>query len=82
MYTVYILRSVKTGRYYCGSTQDMGNRLREHNAGENVSTRHGVPRECLHTEEFDDRKEAVTREKEIKSRGMARYLTDHQQNPG
>jgi len=37
MFYVYILRSEKTKKYYVGSTQDVANRLREHNNGETRS---------------------------------------------
>ena len=30
---VYVLRSESTGRYYTGCTEDLENRLHEHNAG-------------------------------------------------
>ena len=40
---VYILKSTKTGMYYCGQTADMENRLLLHNSGRNKSTAHGAP---------------------------------------
>lgn len=36
---LYILRSVKSGRYYLGSTIDPGGRLVHHNAGRTRATR-------------------------------------------
>jgi predicted GIY-YIG superfamily endonuclease len=33
-HTVYILYSSSASKYYTGSTQDLDNRLREHNSGE------------------------------------------------
>ncbi len=76
MYAVYIIRSSSRKRYYVGSTQDIINRLHEHNNGESASTRFGVPWELLHVEEFPTRSEAVRRERMIKARGIERYLDD------
>ena len=74
MFYVYILQSQATRKYYVGSTQDVSNRLREHNHSESLSTRGGIPWEAVHIEEFPTRAEAVRREKQIKARGIARYL--------
>ncbi len=76
MYLVYILRSVTTRRFYAGSTQDIPNRLREHNTGESKSTRAGIPWELVHREEYATRSLAMAQEKRIKARGIARYLAD------
>ncbi len=74
MFYVYILQSQATRKYYVGSTQDVSNRLREHNHGESLSTRGGMPWEVVRIEEFPTRTEAVRREKQIKARGIARFL--------
>jgi predicted GIY-YIG superfamily endonuclease len=34
LFTVYILRSETTGRHYCGQTDDLDRRLRQHNDSE------------------------------------------------
>jgi len=74
MVHVYILLSKTTHRYYVGSTKDVENRLKEHNAGESSSTRSGVPWKLVWVETFHTRGEAMLHEKQIKSRGAARYL--------
>ncbi len=74
MYCGYILRSIKTHRFYAGHTQDLQNRLIEHNAGETASIRHGIPWELIHSEEFSTRTEAMKWEKRVKARGIERYL--------
>jgi putative endonuclease len=76
MFYVYILRSQSLQKYYVGSTQEVSNRLREHNHGESRSTRPGVPWELVRTEEFQTRAEAVRQENRIKARGIGRYLSD------
>ena len=74
MYFTYILQSKKTKRYYIGSTDDLKNRLEEHNSGETISIRKGIPWKEIHIEQFATRAEAVRKEKRIKARGAKRYL--------
>jgi putative endonuclease len=76
MFFVYIMRSNSLKRYYVGSTQNVTNRVDEHNSGESKSTRSGIPWEIIRIEEFKTRAEAVKREKKIKARGIERYLKD------
>jgi putative endonuclease len=42
-YYTYILRSKTTGKYYCGQTNNMSDRILRHNSGRNKYTKHGVP---------------------------------------
>lgn len=64
---VYILKSLKTKKYYIGSTRNISERLRLHNLGLTPSTKHGIPWEVIYTEEYSDKKAALKREKQIKS---------------
>jgi putative endonuclease len=67
-YEVYILRSQKNGRHYIGYTSDLDRRLIQHNEGINRSTKSGIPWGIIYTEPgYKSRKEALRREKEIKS---------------
>ncbi|MBU1097467.1 MAG: GIY-YIG nuclease family protein [Bacteroidetes bacterium] len=43
MYTTYILKSLKDGTYYYGSTSDLHNRLSNHNGGKSKYTRSKRP---------------------------------------
>ncbi|OGE88379.1 MAG: endonuclease [Candidatus Doudnabacteria bacterium RIFCSPLOWO2_02_FULL_49_13] len=63
----YILKSQKHGRYYVGSTNDLQDRLKRHNAGYNKSTKDGVPWELVYSETFLTKQEAYKRELKIKS---------------
>jgi putative endonuclease len=74
MFFTYILQSNKTKRYYVGSTDDLKNRLEEHNSGETKSIRKGIPWKDIHIEQFATRAGAVRKEKQIKARGAKRYL--------
>ena len=66
MYTVYILKSERTGKYYVGFTSSLDNRLRHHNSGATTSTRNGRPWRVIYTEVFSDKKSAWLREHQIK----------------
>jgi putative endonuclease len=74
MFSAYILQSQKTRRYYIGSSEDIENRLEEHNSGETKSIRKGIPWKLIHNEQFETRAETVKKEKQIKARGAKRYL--------
>jgi putative endonuclease len=67
MYYVYILKSLKDGKYYIGSTSNLENRLSFHNAGRQRSTRYRTPFILVYTEAFSDKHTAEKREKQIKS---------------
>jgi len=41
-FSVYILQSEKTGRFYCGQTADFSDRIIRHNLGRSKSTKSGV----------------------------------------
>ncbi|MEY2559860.1 MAG: putative endonuclease [Verrucomicrobiota bacterium] len=67
MFYVYVLLSNKTGRRYVGSCEDVGDRMRRHNAGESKATKHGVPWTLHHIEEFVTRSAAMRRERYFKT---------------
>ena len=64
---VYILQSLKDGRYYIGETSNVEERLKFHNSGRQRSTKNRIPFRIVLTEEYPDREEALKREKQIKS---------------
>jgi putative endonuclease len=65
-YFIYILRSEKDGKYYIGETSDVDARLIFHNSGRQRSTRHRIPFIVILTEQYETRKEALKRERELK----------------
>jgi putative endonuclease len=79
-YFVYILQSQSTGRYYCGSTSDLDRRVRQHNDPAyrlSKTTKHFPgPWRVVEFEKFETRSEAVIKERQIKKRGIRRYLAD------
>ncbi len=64
---IYILQSQKDNKYYIGETSDVAARLLFHNAGQQHSTRNRIPFKVSLIEQFETRKEALRREKQIKS---------------
>ena len=76
MYTVYILYSKKSSRYYVGQTSDIKDRLERHNQGRSKSTKFGIPWSIVLQREFSSRSEVLILEKQIKNRGAKRYMED------
>ena len=78
MYYVYILRSKKTGRYYCGQTVNLARRLSQHNDPDNkftkTTSRYPGPWELVEKYQCDSRSEALKLERKIKKRGIKRFL--------
>jgi predicted GIY-YIG superfamily endonuclease len=81
IYTVYIIRSELTSRYYVGHAENLEQRLLQHNTGVNNSTRHGIPWRLIKAESFESRGVAMKQELKIKKRGVQRYL-DNCVQPG
>jgi len=66
-YYTYVLRSIKTGRYYIGQTGNLSERIKWHNDGLQKSTKGGNPWELVYCEEYDSRRLAMKRERFLKS---------------
>lgn len=66
-YYVYILLC-EDGSYYTGYARDVEHRFERHLKGEGAGyTRMHKPERIVHVEAFDSRREAMKREREIKS---------------
>ena len=65
---VYVLGSFHKGRHisYVGWTNDVAQRLAKHNAGTGARSTKGRVWKLLHTEKFDTRNEAMSREWHLK----------------
>ncbi len=66
-FCVYIIQSEKDTWTYTGSTNNVKKRLCEHNMGKMNSTCHHRPFKLVYTEEFSSRREAVGRERFLKT---------------
>jgi putative endonuclease len=71
---VYVLYSRHFNKFYKGQTQDLQNRLKEHNTGEVKSTKPFKPWNIIYFEEFIQREEAVNRERYFKTDAGRRFL--------
>ena len=67
MWYVYILESLKNGRYYTGYTNNLERRLLEHNKGLTKSIKYLRPLRLIYKEDYSSRAEAAKREKFLKS---------------
>ena len=67
MVYVYVLKSLKNGRFYIGHTNNLERRLIEHNSGHTTSTHSKGPYEFVRVEQFTSRIDAVRRELFLKS---------------
>lgn len=72
MFYVYILKSKKDEELYIGSTNDLGRRIKEHNAGKVTSTKIRKPLELCYYEAYKIEGDARKREHSLKLRGKAR----------
>lgn len=67
MFFTYILQSEIDKEYYVGYTSDLSIRLKWHNEGRNKSTRHRRLMKIVYSEAFENKKDAIARETQIKS---------------
>ena len=66
-WVVYVLRSLKNGRLYTGSTNNLERRIAEHHRGKTRYTRHAGSIELVYREEQPNRLTARRRELFLKS---------------
>ena len=76
MWYVYVLRSLKNGRLYTGSTDNLERRLAEHQRGKTRYTRHAGPFELAYFEEHATRLVARRRERALKGGQGRAYLKE------
>lgn len=75
--TLYVSLSEKDNRTYVGSTDNFERRLKQHNSGKVISTKHRFPFKVLFIEEFETLKEARKREMYYKSGAGRRKLKEY-----
>ena len=78
MVWVYILQSHATGRFYCGQTNDLRRRIKQHNDPSHQETRTTKrfegPWSLVWFQECPNRSEGMKLERSIKKRGISRFL--------
>jgi putative endonuclease len=67
MFYTYVLHSAKFNRFYVGHTQNLEDRLNEHNTGRTKSTKFYSPWKLVYYENFSTRDEAIKREMYFKT---------------
>ena len=77
---VYILKSQTTGRFYCGQTSRLEQRLNEHNDtsynASKTTKRFKGPWNLIWKIECQDRGQAMKLERTVKKRGINRFLRE------
>ncbi len=74
MFYTYVLRSEKDGKLYIGWTNDLKNRVKEHNKEGVEATKYRLPMELVYYEACLGRKNAIAREKQLKTGFGRAYL--------
>ena len=74
MFTVYAIYSKSIDRIYIGQTSDLELRLRNHREFNKGFTARANDWEVIHTEEVESRREALKREKQLKTSAGRRFL--------
>ena len=83
VFYTYILQSEKTSKLYIGQTNNIEERLKRHNNGENKSTKSGVPWRLVYSISFATRSEAVVLERKLKNwKNPQKVLTWIEQQSG
>ena len=67
MFYVYVLRSEKDNKLYIGFTTDLRERLKDHNYGENTSTKFRRPFKLIFYEAYLNKIDAQRRERYFKT---------------
>jgi putative endonuclease len=71
---VYCLYSGIAKQLYIGQTNNLQRRIAQHNSGKVLSTKAYKPYKLIFKEEFETKKEAIQKEKELKSTEGRRFL--------
>ena len=76
MFRIYVLKSIRNNKRYVGYTSKSAEeRLKEHNNGSNKFTKQNGPFVLYHEEVYENKTDAIKREKFLKS-GVGRKLLD------
>jgi len=74
MFFTYVLKSKKDNKLYIGWTDSIDNRLEQHNSGLVISTKYRRPLELIYYEACLNKKDAIAREKALKTGFGRAYL--------
>lgn len=74
MYYVYVLHNESTDQFYIGQTNNLKDRVKRHNEGRSKYTKDKGRWSLFYFEKYSTRRDAVKREKEIKSKKSRSYI--------
>ncbi len=74
IYYTYVLKSASDNYFYIGFTEDLKNRIKEHNAGNVIATKNRRPLKLVYFEACTDKNKALKREKYFKTGFGRRFL--------
>ena len=77
MYFVYLLQSKKDSSFYTGFSEEVGERLKDHNSGNAAFTSTKAPYELVWYCCFKDKKKALAFEKYLKSGSGFAFRNKH-----
>lgn len=80
MYYIYVLESMRDGKFYTGYTSDLKRRIVEHNNQSEFSTKARTPFKLIYYEACLSKEDAIAREKYLKSGMGKRYLRNRLKN--
>ena len=73
-YYTYLIQSLKDSKWYTGITDNLRKRFNEHNSGKVLSTKGRGPFRIIYYEACLNKKDAIARERFLKSGMGKRYL--------
>lgn len=74
LFYTYIIRSIKSGYMYTGTTGDLQKRFNQHNEGKSTWTKSRAPWKLIYYEACINEDDAKAREKYLKSGMGKRYI--------
>jgi putative endonuclease len=74
MFYTYVLKSLKDGKLYIGFSENLNNRIKEHNNGLVTATRNRIPLKLVYYEACLIKEKAIEREKGLKAGFGRAYL--------
>ena len=77
MYYVYIIFSVEYDEWYVGSTNDLQNRIHDHNSGKNLHTKKYKPWKLVHYSAFKSKTRALEFERYLKTGSGRAFSRKH-----
>ena len=80
MFFVYVLKSLKDNMFYTGYTNNLENRVNDHNKGKVKSTKNRTPFELVYYEASRNIDDALHREKYLKTTYGKRYIRNRIKN--